>query len=171
MPEALLQLGSGGTGLRSENRAFVTLGDELEIADAYLDIERARFGDRLEVSFDVAENARDRFVPTLILQPLIENAVRHGVSQKVEGGRVSIEASLDGRDLRVVIRDTGVGIAGGAATALSAGIGLRNVHDRLVQLYGQGYAPRIDTRQGAGTSVTVRVPLDDAGSSGSGMVH
>jgi two-component sensor histidine kinase len=157
--------------LRSENRAFVTLGDELEIADAYLDIERARFGDRLEVSFEVADGLRTRFVPTLILQPLIENAVRHGVSQKVGGGRVSIEASLDGKDLRVVIRDTGVGIEGGAEAALSSGIGLRNVHDRLVQLYGKGYAPRIDTLPGAGTAVTVRVPLAEAPRLGSEMVH
>jgi len=97
-------------------------------------------------------------VPTLILQPLIENAVRHGVSQKVGGGTVSIEASLEGADLRVVIRDTGVGMPDGVQAALSAGVGLRNVHDRLVHLYGEQYAPRIDTFPGQGTAITVRVP-------------
>ncbi|MEW6271979.1 MAG: histidine kinase [Thermodesulfobacteriota bacterium] len=144
--------------LQSDNRSFVTLEDELEIADAYLDIERARFGDRLAVDFVVSDGARHGVVPTLILQPLIENAVRHGVSQKVGGGTVSIEASLDGPDLRVVIRDTGVGMRDGVQAALSAGVGLRNVHDRLVHLYGEQYAPRIDSRPGEGTVITVRVP-------------
>ena len=97
-------------------------------------------------------------MPTLILQPLIENAVRHGVSQKVGGGLVSIEAALDGSDLRVVVRDTGVGMREGVEAALSAGVGLRNVHDRLVQLYGAQYAPKIDSQPGQGTSIVVRVP-------------
>jgi len=144
--------------LQTDNRSFVTLEDELEIADAYLDIERARFGDRLSVDFVVGEGALQRIVPTLILQPLIENAVRHGVSQKVGGGTVSIEADIDGGDLRVVVRDTGVGMPDGVAAALSAGVGLRNVHDRLVHLYGEQYAPRIDSHPGRGTSIVVRVP-------------
>jgi signal transduction histidine kinase len=144
--------------LQSENRSFVTLEDELDIADAYLDIERARFGERLEVDFVVDEAVRHHVVPTLILQPLIENAVRHGVSQKVGGGKVSIEAQLQDGDLRVVVRDTGVGMKSGIDAALSRGVGLRNVYDRLVQLYGESYAPRIDSTPGAGTTVTVRVP-------------
>jgi signal transduction histidine kinase len=144
--------------LQSDNRSFVTLEDELEIADAYLDIERARFGDRLSVDFVVGDGTLHRIVPTLILQPLIENAVRHGVSQKVGGGTVSIEAALDGDDLQVVIRDTGVGMPDGVQAALSAGVGLRNVHDRLVHLYGEQYAPRIASSPGKGTSIVVRVP-------------
>lgn len=157
--------------LQSDNRSFVTLEDELEIADAYLDIERARFGDRLAVDVVVADNARHGVVPTLILQPLIENAVRHGVSQKVGGGTVSIEASLDGPDLRVVIRDTGVGMRDGVQAALSAGVGLRNVHDRLVHLYGEDYAPRIDSRPGHGTVITVRVPQASSPRSELDTVH
>jgi two-component sensor histidine kinase len=149
--------------LRSENHSFVTLADELDIVDAYLDIERARFGDRLHVTYDVDEAARSRLVPTLLLQPLIENAVRHGVSQKVEGGRVSIEAGLDADNLRVVVSDTGVGLPVDADDALSRGIGLRNVHERLVHLFGSSYAPEIQTRPGDGTTVTVRVPLRSAG--------
>jgi signal transduction histidine kinase len=144
--------------LQTDNRSFVTLQDELEIADAYLDIERARFGDLLSVDFVVDDGALHRTVPTLILQPLIENAVRHGVSQKVGGGTVSIEAALDGTDLRVVVRDTGVGMPAGVEAALSAGVGLRNVYDRLVHLYGAQYAPLIQTHPGQGTSIVVRVP-------------
>lgn len=149
--------------LQSENRSFVTLEDELDIADAYLDIERARFGDRLEVDFLVDDAVRQHVVPTLILQPLIENAVRHGVSQKVGGGKVSIEAALDGGELRVVVRDTGIGMRAGVEAALSRGVGLRNVYDRLVQLYGDSYAPRIESVPGSGTTVTVRVPPSSAG--------
>ncbi len=144
--------------LQTDNRSFVTLQDELEIADAYLDIERARFGDLLSVDFVVDDGALHRTVPTLILQPLIENAVRHGVSQKVGGGTVSIEAALDGNDLRVVVRDTGVGMPAGVDAALSAGVGLRNVYDRLVHLYGAQYAPLIHSHPGQGTSIVVRVP-------------
>ena len=156
--------------LQSDNRSFVTLQDELDIADAYLDIERARFGDRLAVDFVVEDGALHGTVPTLILQPLIENAVRHGVSQKVGGGTVSIEAALDGSDLRVVVRDTGVGMTDGVEAALSAGVGLRNVHDRLVQLYGAHYAPQIDSQPGHGTSIVVRVP-QGGNTTVSGTVH
>lgn len=144
--------------LRSENRSFVTLDDELEIADAYLEIERARFGDRLAVDVSVDPAARDHVVPTLILQPLIENAVRHGVSRKVGGGTVSIDARLEHGELRVVVRDTGVGMGPRIDAALSRGVGLRNVSERLVQLYGAEYAPTIDSAPGAGTTITVRVP-------------
>jgi signal transduction histidine kinase len=157
--------------LRSENRAFVTLADELEIVDAYLDIERARFGDRLRVAYEIDEAARAHLVPTLILQPLIENAVRHGVSQKVEGGRVTIEADLHAGDLRMVVRDTGVGMAGGAERAISGGIGLRNVHDRLVHLFGTAYAPQISSRPGEGTTITVRVPQQTPASIDGKTVH
>jgi len=145
----------------------VTLHDELEIADAYLDIERARFGERLRVELHIAEGARSRLLPTLILQPLVENAVKHGVAQKVEGGTVRIQASLDrSGDLCVVVRDTGVGMRDGVAHAWSNGVGLRTVHERLVQLYGDAYAPRIESIPGQGTSVTVRIPRETAEKAG-----
>jgi signal transduction histidine kinase len=156
--------------LHSDGRQFVTLNDELEIADAYLDIERARFGDRLKVDVLADEAARCRVVPTLILQPLVENAVKHGVAAKVGGGSVRIEAGIENGDLRVVVRDTGLGMRDGPAAALSGGVGLRNVHDRLVQLYGERYAPQIDSAPGEGTSITVRVPqFRDVG--GGKLVH
>ncbi len=157
--------------LRSENRSFVTLADELDIVDAYLDIERARFGEKLSFDIMVDDVVRHRFVPTLILQPLIENAVRHGVSQKVGGGRVSIEAALEGDDLQVVIRDTGVGMASDVTHDSTSGVGLRNVHNRLVQLFGAEYAPRIDSHIGTGTAVTLRVPLVSSEIQTSAVVH
>lgn len=156
--------------LHSDNRTFVTLDDELGIADAYLDIERARFGEKLSVDFLVAEEARRHAVPTLILQPLLENAVRHGISQKIGGGTVSIEAALAGEDLKITVRDTGVGMAKGVEQSLGSGVGLRNVHDRLVFLYGEDYAPQIESRPGLGTSIELRVPPDVAVGE-SGTVH
>ncbi len=144
--------------LRTSNQNFVSLGDELEIADAYLDIERARFGDRLQVSLRVDEALRRRWVPPLILQPLVENAVRHGVSCKIGGGEVWIAARLVGDELELTVGDTGVGIAGEADSAFTRGVGLRNVHDRLVTLFGQRYAPSIESASGSGTRVTIRLP-------------
>lgn len=157
--------------LRSENRSFVTLADELDIVDAYLDIERARFGEKLSVDYVVEEGARHRFVPTLILQPLIENAVRHGVSQKVGGGRVRIEADVEGDDLLVVVRDTGVGMEKPVGYDSTSGVGLRNVHNRLVQLFGDEYAPQIDSAPGNGTAVSLRVPKVLSEVSRSAVVH
>ena len=157
--------------LHSDNRTFVTLNEELGIADAYLDIERARFGDKLAVDFVVADEARGHSVPTLILQPLIENAVRHGISQKIGGGTVSIEAALSNNDLRITVRDTGVGMARGVEHSLGAGVGLRNVHDRLVFLYGEDYAPLIESRPGLGTSIELRVPPEVNAGEPRGVVH
>jgi len=146
--------------LSSKDRAFVTLADELEIADGYLDIERARFGEQLRVQFDVEARARSWIVPTLILQPLVENAVRHGISKKVGGGTVSVQARVSGGELVVGVHDTGVGMTDGPRAASSNGVGLRNVSDRLVHLYGRAYAPKVDTAPNQGTRITLRVPRE-----------
>jgi len=154
--------------LSSKDRTFVTLEDELEITDGYLDIERARFGEQLQVEFEIDDRARRWIVPTLILQPLVENAVRHGISKKVGGGRVAVRARLDGNELVLDIEDTGVGMFNGRAPADSTGVGLRNVSDRLTHLYGGTYTPRIVSRPDEGTHITLRVPeraLDTADTS------
>lgn len=144
--------------LSSKDRSFVTLADELEIADGYLDIERARFGKQLEVSFDVDERARSWIVPTLIVQPLVENAVRHGISKKVGGGTVEVHAHIEGNELVVDVHDTGAGMESGTSGPRGTGVGLRNVTDRLTHLYGGGYLPHINSTPGEGTRVRLRVP-------------
>lgn len=152
--------------LSSKDRTFVTLADELDIADGYLDIERARFGEQLHVEFEVDEKARGWIVPTLIVQPLVENAVRHGISKKVGGGRISVRARVDGTELVVDVEDTGVGMSrNGRPSGSSTGVGLRNVSDRLTHLYGGAYVPRISSRPGEGTHVTLRVPRHALGAS------
>jgi signal transduction histidine kinase len=144
--------------LKRTQAEFVPLAEELEIAEAYLEIERARFGDDLVVTQEIDERARSLLLPGLILQPLVENAVRHGISKKIGGGTVVIRAAVDDGTLRVTVRDTGVGVDA-ADSMFERGIGLRNVRDRLVKLYGEDYAPTIGTANGEGTTVTLRIPV------------
>jgi signal transduction histidine kinase len=144
--------------LHKAHSEFTPLDDELRIAEAYLEIERARFGESLEIEEQIDPRARSTMLPSLILQPLVENAVKHGISPKLGGGRVIIEARLDNGDLRLAIRDTGVGIAD-EREIFERGVGLRSVRDRLLHLYGGEYAPQIRSRPGAGTTVSLRIPL------------
>ncbi|MBX3028409.1 histidine kinase [bacterium] len=137
---------------------FVPLAEELSVAESYLEIERARFGDALRVEERIDDRARDLLLPSLILQPLVENAVKHGISPKVGGGRVTIEARIDDGDLRLAVRDTGVGLDD-QRSIFEHGVGLRNVRERLLRLYGADYAPQVISQPGAGTTVTLRIPV------------
>jgi anti-sigma regulatory factor (Ser/Thr protein kinase) len=137
---------------------MVALDDELEFAHAYLDIERARFGDELVVRDEVDDTTRAMLMPGLILQPLVENAVKHGISQKIGGGEVRIRATMFRGDLHVQVSDTGVGIQT-PESVFDRGIGLRNVRDRLVGLYGAEYSPTVTSTLGQGTSVLLRIPV------------
>ena len=137
---------------------FVPLAEELSIAESYLEIERARFGEALTVEEKIDTRARALLLPSLILQPLVENAVKHGISPKVGGGRVTIEADVDDGDLRLAVKDTGVGVRD-EQSIFEHGVGLRNVRDRLLRLYGAEYAPQVVSRPGDGTTVTLRIPV------------
>ena len=136
---------------------LVPLSDEVRIAQSYLEIERARYGEALSVETRVDDSVRGILLPGLILQPLVENAVQHGVSQKVGGGLITIEAELRGDDLCIAVRDTGVGMDAGGSP-FDRGVGLRNLRERLTRRYGPGYEPVIETDADHGTSVLVRVP-------------
>jgi signal transduction histidine kinase len=144
--------------LRGSSGEFVPLAEELKFVEAYLEIEKARFGDEIDVQERVDDNVRHVLLPSLILQPLVENAVKHGISRKVGGGSIIIEAGRDNGDLRLSVRDTGLGIRS-TENVFDKGVGLRNVRDRLTKLYGPAYEPSIATQDGVGTTVTLRVPL------------
>ncbi len=145
--------------LQRAHADFVPLAEELRVAESYLEIERARFGESLTVEEKIDARARGLLLPSLILQPLVENAVKHGISPKVGGGRVTIEAHvLDDGDLRLAVRDTGVGVRD-QRSMFEHGVGLRNVRDRLLRLYGAEYAPEVTSRPGDGTTVTLRIPV------------
>lgn len=144
--------------LHQAHADFVPLADELSVAESYLEIERARFGDALRVEEHIDAGARGLLLPSLILQPLVENAVKHGISPKIGGGRVTIEARIDAGDLRLAVCDTGVGVRDQQAL-FDNGVGLRNVRERLLRLYGADYAPQVVSRPGGGTTVTLRIPV------------
>lgn len=138
----------------------VPLRKELELVDAYLEVERARFGRRLTVREDIDESARDIDVLPLILQPVVENAVRHGISPRVEGGTIRIEARREGGTLLLAVEDDGPGVdASRLEEALAGGYGLRNVRDRLITKFGAGPWFKIEGGRGRGMRVELRIPV------------
>jgi len=130
------------------------LAHELDFTDTYLAIEEARLGNRLRVVRDVAPDMLAVEVPALLLQPLVENAVRHGIAPSIGGGTLTIEAKAAGGMLRIRIADDGKG-----ADGIREGVGLGNTRHRLRQLYGENQSFEIDTAPGKGFRVTILVPL------------
>ena len=140
----------------------VRLEQELDFIDKYLEIERTRFGDRLDVQYDIDADVLDAWVPTLLLQPLVENAVRHGIAPKVGGGRVSIAARREDRDLRLIVADTGFGLPTDTLKAFKQGVGLSNTRSRLEHLYGDRHRFEFDRPAEGGLAVTVVIPFSRA---------
>ncbi len=142
---------------------FVPLGDEIDGIFAYLEIAKTRFGSRLSVDIDVDEAARAVPVPVLSLQPLVENALEHGLFPKLSHCRLTVRAGIDGEDLLITITDNGVGIPSAQLATLftsEEGIGVKNVHKRLASIYGSGYGLTIDSEPGEGTRAAIRIPLE-----------
>jgi LytS/YehU family sensor histidine kinase len=148
--------------LKADGAHEVPLRDELDLVERYLAIERARFEDRLEVAVSVARGARDALVPSLILQPLVENALRHGIAPSRAGGRVAIVAEREDSVLRLQVRNTGA--AGGAAEA-GEGVGLSNTRARLERLYGGAQRFRLE-RGAEGAVATIELPFRPAAGGG-----
>jgi two-component system, LytTR family, sensor kinase len=136
----------------------VPLRKELEFIRPYLEIEQARLGDRLSVTTDVDPGALDASVPYLLLQPLIENAVRHGIAPYTSPGRVEIRARRDNGELRLEVRDNGPGLSADQQRELRSGVGVANVKARLEHLYGTAQHFEMANQPGGGLAVTVRVP-------------
>ncbi|MEH0936808.1 sensor histidine kinase [Micromonospora psammae] len=152
---------------------FTTLAEELRSIDRYLTIERARFGDRLQVRLQIAPEVLPVTLPFLCLQPLVENAVRHGLSRKPGTGMVSIEARDAGAECHITVEDDGVGmdpatLTAGIAELTRAGsdpaedagqhVGLSNVDERLRSVFGDRFGLVVETGPGSGTKVSLRVP-------------
>jgi two-component system LytT family sensor kinase len=114
----------------------VTLRQELDALNLYLGIEKLRFGDRLRLEYDVDEEAQPALVPSLILQPLIENALKYAIAPREEGGRLRIEAHTDRRVLKLIVQDDGPGLPVGVNLGEGRGVGFRNTRERLAVLYG-----------------------------------
>ena len=143
---------------------FTTVAEELGSIHSYLELERARFGDRLRVTLQIAPETLATVIPFLSVQPLVENAVRHGLEPGEGGGEIRIASRDDGTHTEITVEDDGVGMDPEALRAtLTAGddgvhVGLRNVDTRLRQLYGADGALVVETNTGAGTLVRMRVP-------------
>ncbi|MFV0349758.1 MAG: LytS/YhcK type 5TM receptor domain-containing protein [Halodesulfovibrio sp.] len=149
------------------SRGFIPLSDELEQVQSYLAIEQARFGDRIRVQMDVAPGCESWPVPPLLIQPIVENGVKHGIARREEGGLIQLSISRQGDELCVAVLDNGVGMAPEqvehlitprAMESASEGIGVMNCHQRLAQMFGPEYGLHIDSLPGQGTQVLFRIP-------------
>jgi two-component system LytT family sensor kinase len=153
--------------LLRDRDAFVPLREELDFTDDYLDIEVVRFGEKLRVVKEIAPETLDIIVPSMLLQPLIENSIKHGLEPRISGGTVTLRSRIDEGRLLLEIEDDGVGIEPGGPTTApvsglvreGSGIGMRNVRERIQVLYGEEAQVDIVSRPGRGTRVSLRMPL------------
>jgi two-component system LytT family sensor kinase len=135
------------------------LREELAFIDNYMTIEMVRFGDKLRFVKEIDPDTLDRLVPSMMLQPILENSIRHGLSSKVDGGMIRVRTSLSGGRLNLLVEDDGVGIPETRlSTLFEQGIGVSNVNERLKVLFGQDYRMWIDSKPGEGTRTGIEIP-------------
>ena len=151
----------------------VTLNQEIDTLKLYLGIERMRFEERLRTDFQIEPAAREAMLPAMLLQPLVENAIKYAVSQQEEGAKISISARIVGPQLRVTVSDTGPGLNAsgqrhrlpgamtGEGRTQSTGVGLANIRDRLVQAYGDAHLFEIRTPPEGGFTVVIELPVEN----------
>jgi LytS/YehU family sensor histidine kinase len=145
--------------LRSGTRVETTLDEEIALLRRYADIQETRYGDRLRVRIDVEPRVRDALVPRLILQPLVENAIRHGVTRRITPGRVDVRAWEDAGRLHLVVSDDGVGLG---PRPRPEGVGLSITRARLRQLYGAAQRFELSAAPRGGTVCAMAIPLRTA---------
>jgi two-component system LytT family sensor kinase len=142
----------------------VTLRQEIEAMNLYLTTEKLRFGDRLRLEFSVEERALEALVPSLLLQPLIENAVRYAVSPAEQGGSIRVEGRVRGTMLELAVADDGPGLSTGAAPGAGRGVGLRNTRERLAVLYDDNHRfAAIDNKPGLRIELGLPLEMSAAG--------
>lgn len=160
--ETLLHLTKLLRGVLSRTSEFCTVADELKLIESYLDIERARFEERLEVTVDVPGHLHGLSIPSLILQPLVENSIKHGISENKHGGEVRISAELvkegSAEFLKLIVSDSGAG-RNIAKVRTSSGVGLQNVRGRLASHYGTKAVLSVESDPAKGTQASVLIPV------------
>lgn len=146
--------------LEDEGQHLISLKRELDLAEAYLDIEKIRLGDRLAVTVEVPSELLDVSVPHFLLQPLIENSIKHGISKRSSGGQIAIKASATAGRLRLIVRDNGTGEPrGGQGLLAGSGVGLRGTRERLQTLYGNQHRLETNFLQDGSVEITISLPL------------
>ena len=150
--------------LDNDPMSRVTLGSELAAIDLYLEIEKVRFGDRLVIEKSIEAAASEALVPSLILQPLIENAIKYAISPMENGGTLRISARVQHDTLVMQLSDTGPGLSAPAGSKKTGGVGLKNTRERLQQLYGDDQAFTLAPNEPRGLCITINIPYetDDA---------
>ncbi|GAC14231.1 sensor histidine kinase [Aliiglaciecola lipolytica] len=139
----------------------IPLKHEIQALELYLEIEKVRFDDRLDVEWDIAENCLEALVPSLILQPIIENAIKYAISKMENGGKINVVAKSFGRDLMLEVSDNGPGakIENGQLNR-SNGVGLPNIQERLNSLYSNNFSYVVSHNQPSGIKVSIRIPFE-----------
>jgi two-component system LytT family sensor kinase len=163
--EMIVKLGNILRVLLKDRDAFVPLSEELAFTDDYLDIEVVRFGEKLKVVKQIAPETMDAMVPGMLLQPLIENSIKHGLEPRISGGAVTLRSRIEEGMLVIEVEDDGVGMHAERPefSRAGTGIGMRNVRDRMEVQYGSRASMEINSRPGRGTKVTLRMPVLEAG--------
>jgi len=154
--------------LKKSDQATSSLGEELQILDLYLGIQRERYRERLQVAIDVRPETLEAEVPCLLLQPIVENALQHGIDPQSSGGRLSIAAARRDDELVLVVRDNGPGLPDGFDLESQAGLGLRNTRARLERHYGDRQRLTIGPATGGGTELRLEFPFRPFAPAGSG---
>jgi two-component system LytT family sensor kinase len=142
--------------LKMDQEHEIALADEIEFLEQYLAIEEARFSDRLRPRFDISQSLRRAAVPELVLQPLAENAIRHGIGKRTDSGVLVISARRDGDDLVLTVQDDGAGLS---AAGIGEGVGLSNTRERLATLYGEHARLELSAGDRGGAVATIRLPF------------
>jgi two-component system LytT family sensor kinase len=146
--------------LLRKHESFVPLREELDFIDDYLDIEVIRFGrDKLQIFQDIDEETLDAFVPSMLLQPIVENAIKHGLAPRLAGGQIHLRTRRHDGRLAIEIEDNGLGMSPERLLDVyGGGIGISNIHERLRLLYGDQFAMDIRSREGEGTQIHIEIP-------------
>jgi two-component system LytT family sensor kinase len=145
--------------LENSEIQMTCLSREMEFVAGYLEIEKIRFEERLNIVLDIAPETLDAQVPSLLLQPLVENAIRHGIARRSSGGDIWITAGRDGQDLELRVKDNGPGLVKAADALTGTGLGLRTTRERLQTLYGSNQSFEIHAAHNQGVEVCVRIPF------------
>ena len=143
--------------LRSSRAAATTLAEEFKLMDAYHGLMAIRMGERLAYRLDLPLALAGVEIAPMLLQPLLENAIRHGLEPRIEGGRLDVVATREGGALVLAVRDTGLGLA--APATHGTGLGLENIRERLLALYGPGATLTLADGAPCGTVATMTIPL------------